>query len=666
MKRIAVLFLFSASLFAQLVDIRPVPPPGVAVSPEDKKDLEAGLKRLAQAIEKLQDNPLLPDVQIFHEAARYALTYNEFFKQEDIFKAKELLRQGQIRAAQLEKGEAPWTTATGLVVRGYISKIDKSVQPYGLVVPPTYSPSLPHQWRLDAWFHGRGETLSEVNFLTDRMRNPGEFTPPNTIVVHLYGRYCNANRFAGEVDFFEALDAIKRHYPIDENRILIRGFSMGGAAVWHIAAHHAGLFAAAAPGAGFSETADFLKIWDREKIKPTWWEQKLWHLYDATDDAANFYNIPLVTYSGEIDGQKQAADVMAKALAAEGMQMTHIIGPNTPHRYHPDSKPIINAKLDAIAALGRDAYPRKIRFTTWSLAYNQMKWVTIDSLEQHWERASLDAEIIDDNNVNVKTSGVSAFTLDIGSGGSPLNINHRANVTINGQKVAATTPMTDHSWLAHFRKTGTQWASVDKPVPADGNLHKIHNLQGPIDDAFLDSFLVVRPTGAAMIPAVSEWLAKEQAHMIDAWRKQFRGDAQVRDDSQIGEAEIANSNLVLFGDPGSNKVLARILGKLPLQWSKDSLVVAKKSYSSATNIPVMIYPNPLNPKKYIVINSGFTFREYDYLNNARQTPKLPDYAVVDITTPADGRFPGKIVDAGFFNEQWQFKPSQNTQHTRTD
>ena len=61
----------------------------------------------------------------------------------------------------------------GLVVRGYISKIDRSVQPYGLVVPASYSPTAPHRWRLDAWFHGRNETLSEVNFLADREKKCG-------------------------------------------------------------------------------------------------------------------------------------------------------------------------------------------------------------------------------------------------------------------------------------------------------------------------------------------------------------------------------------------------------------------------------------------------------------------------------------------------------------
>ena len=70
-------------------------------------------------------------------------------------------------------------------------------------------------------------------------------------------------------------------------------------------------------------------------------------------------------------------------------------------------------------------------------------------------------------------------------------------------------------------------------------------------------------------------------------------------------------------------------------------------------MPVLIYPNPLNPRRYVVLNSGFTFREYDYLNNARQVPKLPDFAVVDVSVPMTSRAPGGIVTAGFFNERWQ-------------
>src|SRR5205814_3225391 len=157
-------------------------------------------------------------------------------------------------------------------VRGYVSKIDGSVQSYGMVVPASFAADPARKRRLDLWYHGRGETLSEISFLADRERNPGEFTPPDTFVLHPYGRYCNANRFAGEVDTFEALENAKKHYAIDENRILERGFSMGGASAWMFATHYSSLWAAAAPGAGFSETAGFLHIRDLSQVP--WYEQK--------------------------------------------------------------------------------------------------------------------------------------------------------------------------------------------------------------------------------------------------------------------------------------------------------------------------------------------------------------------------------------------------------
>ena len=156
---------------------------------------------------------LLPDVQIYDKAVRWALSHNEFFNVREVAVAKKLLEQGLARAEQLRDGKAPWNTATGLVVRGYVSRIDGSVQPYGLVVPASYQPNTPHRFRLDVWCHGRGENLSELSFINGRQSSRGEFTPPNAFVVHPYGRYCNANKFAGEIDLFEAIEDIKKHYP---------------------------------------------------------------------------------------------------------------------------------------------------------------------------------------------------------------------------------------------------------------------------------------------------------------------------------------------------------------------------------------------------------------------------------------------------------------------
>src|SRR5437016_1597850 len=157
--------------------VRRIPPPGVAIAADERKDLERGLAELSEAIEsarsELQSKPalleLLPDVQIFHKAVQSALALDEFFNPtNEVPAAHAMLLQGTDRMKQLRAGKAAWTTATGLVVRGYLSKIDGSVQPYGLVVPVSYLPATAHQFRLDTWFHGRGETLSELNFLRDR------------------------------------------------------------------------------------------------------------------------------------------------------------------------------------------------------------------------------------------------------------------------------------------------------------------------------------------------------------------------------------------------------------------------------------------------------------------------------------------------------------------
>jgi hypothetical protein len=111
----------------------------------------------------------------------------------------------------------------------------------------------------------------------------------------------------------------------------------------------------------------------------------------------------------------------------------------------------------------------------------------------------------------------------------------------------------------------------------------------------------------------------------------------------------------LFGDPQSNQVLAKIADKLPIKWTKDGIKVGEQTFAADSHVPALIYPNPLNPDRYVVLNSGFTFREYDYLNNARQVAKLPDYAIVDISKPVTSRAPGGIALAGFFTERWALR-----------
>jgi hypothetical protein len=683
MKRLLCLLLLMtcSSAFAdgaadnQSENVRRMPPAGIPIPDEARATLTAETQKLGAAIEAFRAQSAgqperlryLPDVQIFHKAVDWALRYDEFFDPKQPEWAIDQLKEGQLRLAALAAGRTPWLELRGLVPRGYQSKIDGSIQPFGMVVPESFQKNLPWRWRLDCWFHGRGETLTELDFIHQRQTSPGEFTPQDTLVLHPYGRYCNGSRFAGETDFFEALDTVKRDYRIDEDRIIVRGFSLGGAACWHIATHHAWQWCAANPGAGFSETEQFLNFFQGEKLQPQPWERKLWNLYDSTTVAGNLFNCPTVAYSGEIDKQKQAADLMAGALSELGGELSHIIGPQTAHKYEANAKQSVINAVNNIARTGRQIQ-KVARLNTYTLKYNKMDWLEIGGLQNHWERANALAAFRE-GSIYIEAANVTSVTLNFpagslfGGAGGMINVDL---INVGGDPFSKKPPgdfsnripfSSDGSLNATFAlKEDGEW-SFEKGSRPEG-LRKKHNLQGPIDDAFMDSFIFVRPTGKAASEKAGLWAKAEMERAIEHWRRHFRGDARVKDDTAITEDDIQSANLILWGDPSSNSLIAKTAGKLPIAWSSSEIKAGTKTFPAADHALICIYPNPLNPERYLVLNSSFTFRDYDYLNNARQTPKLPDWAVIDLNQAPNARTPGGIAAADFFGEKWQLKPAE--------
>jgi hypothetical protein len=189
---------------------------------------------------------------------------------------------------------------------------------------------------------------------------------------------------------------------------------------------------------------------------------------------------------------------------------------------------------------------------------------------------------------------------------------------------------------------------VAGPLETGDTLRKKHGLQGPIDDAFMDRFLFVRPTGTAANEKAGAWAQAEMARAVEQWRRQFRGDVRIKDDTQVTEDDIRDSHLVLWGDPASNASWAgsratRCRSRGPAGHRGRRAHVSRREPRVDRHLP-----ESAESGKYVVLNSGFTFREYDQLNNARQTPKLPDWAVIDLDTPPDSRHPGGHRRSGLF------------------
>ncbi len=627
------------------------PKPTTDLSSDQIKLLENKLADLTRDFAAVKKHPRAADADIFLKAVRYAIEFREWYgkkPEEDMNKATALLDEATRRIESLKKNQTPWMDGSGQKVIGFYSKIDDSPQPYGVEVPDGLDfgrdrPKVP-MW---IWLHGRGDTSTDLHFVYGRLiaKKPGQFQPKGTIVIHPFGRYCNGWKSAGETDVFEARDDAIARFNIDDSRIALAGFSMGGAGAWHIGAHFADQWACVHTGAGFVDVKRYQKI-TADKM-PSWFEQKLWGVYDVPNYARNFINVPLICYSGEVDPQRDSAEYMIEVLAKEGLHLPHLIGPEMGHKYHPEVIKDVQSQIEKAVAIGRNTIPKKVMLQTRSLAYSRMHWLEITGLQNQWEDSRAEAVWNEGkNDIRVTTKNVTSLVIKM------PKVANVQKVFVDGTEVASNELSGSHSvWT---------WTWTGQVKPALGALTKKPLLQGPIDDGFKSRFIVVLPDGIPDGSATDKWVRIESNHFLVRWRSLMRGDAIVRKPNEVTEQDLKDSHLVIWGTQNTNSLLRKILESKSVSdvvsWNDKVLRVGKQEGLVSSCIPVFCYPNPLNPDRYVVLNSGLTFRETHDKTNSLQNPKLPDWAILDITQPPSVTSSGKVVAADFFDNQWKAFP----------
>jgi hypothetical protein len=600
-------------------------------------------KRIA-AVKSLADTPVVlervADAEIYFEAVDRNLRQNSFFGPGQVKQARACLAEGHKRIEALLRGETPWLQKSGVILLGYRSDVDGSVQPFSIYVPEGRKLHDPTPAPLDIFLHGRGGNLNELTFISSTGwvdSTFGKGNKPKDLVLYPYGRGNNGWRFAGERDVFESLAAVKKLFKVDDDRISLRGFSMGGHGAWHIGLHHPGLWSVVSPGAGFVDTKQYQHI----KTPFPAWQDALLHLYDPIDYVANAANVPVLAYMGERDPKWDQHKLIMSYFAKKSVPVREFVGKDTEHKYEPSQ---LAAILSEMATMKRHADAPSVDFVTYSTRFPECKWVRIDGMEQHWQRAEVHARADKDHQIEVRTMNVSALTL---SPSAKLLRDDWASVAIDGVNFSRWVLKPGDS--VSFMKQGGMW----HVTPLSG-VHKQFGVSGPIDDALFGPVLAVRGTGTPWSAPLAQWLDQELQRTRDGWDVFFRGRLPERTDQTITADDVKSKNLYLFGDPGSNLYLRKILPKLPITWANDAITVAGKTYPTSSHVPMLIFPNPDNASRYVVINCGFSFSRADWDgSNARQYPHLPDWAIVrfDADHFADDRTKDTIA-AGFFDEQW--------------
>jgi hypothetical protein len=630
-----------------------VPPPApVTPTAAQLEALQGKLAEFKSAIQALKDaqadDDLIVDAEAYGWVVENVLRVpGGFVNAAAIGRCSSVLDDGLRRAAEIKAGTAAWPQLKGRVNRGYRSVLDGTAQPYHLSIPAAYDPSKPIP--LVVYLHGHSHDTPDLGltWVGGNDRPAGAAGNGGSIRVEAFGRGNNNFRWAGETDVLEVIASVRKRYNIDPDRILLSGFSMGGAGTWQIGLHNPDLFCGLEVDAGVIGTRLNL-----DGLTPA--QRAANATYGIMiDHALNVFNVPLVGYAGSNDAQLASSTSIRAQLGREGFHIERLsqygfVGRDidalflaTPGQGHTHATGVTARNIDAFDAAnlrrGR-VDPDQVRFITYTTRYNRDNWVTVDGLQRHFARASVDAER-DPARVDyrIRTSNVSRLLLTETAAAQKIDIDGEALAVAPAPSLLLV-------------RTGEHWQTADAAGAA--GLRKRHNLQGPINDAFFDSFLCVAPTGQPNNPLADAAGRQELDRFAKMFARDFCGEARIKDDTAVTAEEIANCNLVLFGDPGSNQLLARLAGSLPIQWSKDSITVGAKTYGAADHVPVLIYPNPLNPNRYVVINAGLSPQGF------RGPAGYGDYAVLSVARQADGTLATQTADEGVFDESWQL-PAAN-------
>ncbi|HTK75160.1 MAG TPA: hypothetical protein VL371_07870, partial [Gemmataceae bacterium] len=285
-------------------------------------------------------------------------------------------------------------------------------------------------------------------------------------------------------------------------------------------------------------------------------------------------------------------------------------------------------------------------FVTYTLKFHKCNWVYVMGLDRHYDRAAVDARRTQEG-FRIETANVRSLIImheDI-----PKDAAKKVRCDVDGQIVEA-----NDGGSIGLSKSDGRWKAVESARLWRVAPEKSPGFQGPIDDAFCRPFLCVRGTGTPWHASLGHHADGELDRFGRTWDKYLRGKLPVKDDTAVTDEDIRGNNLILFGDPSSNSLIAKVLPKLPLTWTKDRVAFGDIAGDAATHVPVLIQPNPLRPGRYIVLNSGHTFHDDAFQGtNALLYPRLGDYALLQLAPTARDPLATRIVTAGLFDEFWK-------------
>jgi len=544
----------------------------------------------------------------------------------------------------------------------YVSDVDGSTHSYGLYVPSGYNTSTEGGFALV--IHGGG-----YGYTADADFYKPWYDPYQAIFVNYDGRHRLQYDGVAEDDLLQVISDLKTHYNIDSTRIYFEGHSMGSTGALRTAIRHPDIFAAVAGGAGFVDYREWYERYYAEgpvglgtEFSGPDWREALLQQSSVVDLAENAAHLQMYFTAGTYDTVNRpfGARNLDARLTELGYDHTFIEAP-TAHQAGYTWYNAMSFFFDN--DFTSDPYVSDVVYKTNQLKWNKAYWTRIDRMEKSLEWAEIRTDMsASDNRVDVNVSNILQYTLDLSDGllqANGLDPLQPVNVYTNGMLSYSgpVAPVTLYASLASDRSV-RGWSTTNT-LP--GGLVKNHDIEGPIGHAFESPFRLVYGTG---YQAEADVFARDWNNTIG-----MSGNIGSVSVGSVTPEMISDDNMILFGTADTNELMRQAMFdttlpfNVPVTVTDESITIGGRIYSTADFGIFMIYPNPLNPSKYIVISEGTLFDSNLGWQLETMPWAWPDFVVFDKTLIYDPLtmedvqgypfLPDFFVEAGFFDVNWQ-------------
>jgi poly(3-hydroxybutyrate) depolymerase len=440
----------------------------------------------------------------------------------------------------------PQTHPTGPQVVSFFSDVDDTDQPYGLYLPKRFDAR--RRYPLVVMLHGAGSNHRlALRRVFGKSNLPGETDVEATryfpawrdvdfIVVTPFARGTMGYQGIAEKDVYDVLADVRRRFPIDEDRIYLTGLSMGGGGTLWLGLTRPDLWAAIAP------------------VCPAPPE-------GTVERSPNALNLPVHVFQGGADPvvKPEGTRELVRQLEQLGTAVQYTEYPGVGHNSWENAYKD-EAIFDWFRRFRRTRHPERVRFVTDRYRYTRAYWVRLDELTPGTQ-ASIDARFVGPNRLEVTTSGLSAFTLNL-PGHPRFAAGRPIGLTVDGQALVG--PASESVSLS--QRDGRWMLGRVDAAPES----KRDGAEGPITEAVASRHVYVYGTAGDPSPEELERRRAEAVHAAE-WsvdRGAFLGRVMVFPrtlaDKDVRPSDLESANLVLFGTRETNGLIQRFADRLPL------------------------------------------------------------------------------------------------------